>query len=128
MRGEPSTSSVGNTAESSFDAAIKGRLRGVYLPVHSMYWPGVPETVSVDRLKAHTHKVHIYLEYQRVCSLVRIGTSPPPSPSLPPERKGGGETRSPAGDGVGGGGLQFGRLEKKPSTLSARCPHRFCSP
>ncbi len=46
--------------------------------------------------------------YSVVCPLVRIGTPSPPqgSVSLLPEPK------------VGGGG-QFGRLDKKPSTLSA---------
>ncbi len=56
------------------------------------------------------HKVHIYLEFQSVCPLVRIGT--PPSP---PEPKGGGG-HSPAGEGLGES--QFRRLEKKLSTLS----------
>jgi hypothetical protein len=44
-------------------------------------------------------KVDIYLEYQRVCPLVRIGT-PAPSPKsecVPPEPKRG--THSPAGEG-----------------------------
>ncbi len=47
------------------------------------------------------HKVHIYLEYHSVCSLVRIGPPPLPvaSAPLPPEPKGG--THSPAGEGVG---------------------------
>ncbi len=80
------------------------------------------------------HKAHIYLEYLTVCPLVRIG--PPPSPAplasvlLPPpyrNQRGEWHTRlrlrgwgcpnsSLAGQGVGES--QFGRLEKKPSTLS----------
>jgi hypothetical protein len=58
-----------------------------------------------------SHKVRIYLEYHNVCPLVRIGT-PNPSPAIefvPPGTKG------------GMGGSQFGRLEKKPSTLSPLC-------
>jgi hypothetical protein len=47
----------------------------------------------------------IYKEYHSVCTLVGIGTLPPPlSPAsvpLPPE-PGGGGGHSPAGDGVGG--------------------------
>jgi hypothetical protein len=59
------------------------------------------------------HKVHIYLEYHRVCPLVGIGTLPPPlSPAslpLPPEPKGGGGAHSPGGEGLGES--QFRRLE-----------------
>jgi hypothetical protein len=64
------------------------------------------------------HEVHIYLEYHSVC---------PPRPNwdphllsrkrvCPPGTKGGG-THS-----LGAGSSQFGRLEKKPSTLSTLCP------
>ncbi len=48
---------------------------------------------------------YIYLEYHSVCPLVQIRTP------LSRNQKGG--THSPAGEGV-----QFGRLEKRPSTLS----------
>ncbi len=65
-------------------------------------------------VKGLYHKVHIYLEYHSVCSLVGIRTSQPSSParecSLPPEPKGGG-AHVPAGEGVGESKLQ--RLEKK---------------
>ncbi len=40
-----------------------------------------------------SHKIHIYLEYQSVCPLVRIGTPQPPLPQAsvyPPEPGGGG--------------------------------------
>jgi hypothetical protein len=82
---------------------------------------------------------YIYKEYHSVCSIVGIGTLPPPlSPAsvpLPPEPKGGGHTRlrvrgwgspnsddwrkslahSPAGDGLAESQLQ--RLETKLSIL-----------
>jgi hypothetical protein len=66
------------------------------------------------------HKVHIYLEYLSVSPLVGIGTPPLPLSrkqvcTPPPEPKGGG-ANSPAVEGVGES--QFGRLEKRPSTLS----------
>ncbi len=64
-----------------------------------------------------TKFLYVYLEYHSVCPLVRIGTPPPPLPQAsvyPPEPKV--RAYSPAGEGVGGS--QFGRLEKKPSTLS----------
>jgi hypothetical protein len=72
-------------------------------------------------------RTRIYLEYYSVCPLVGIGTLPPPFPpasecALPP----GPGTK---GLGLGGGTLlrvrwggvgesQFGRLERKLSTLS----------
>ncbi len=43
-----------------------------------------------------------------------VNYCPPPLPQ--PKEGGGGGTHSPAGEGVGES--QFGRLEKKPSTLS----------
>ncbi len=71
-----------------------------------------------------SHKVYVYLEYHSVCPLVGIGTAPYPAPSPlpetivypppPPNQRGG--ARSPAGEGEGES--QFGRLEKKLSTLS----------
>ncbi len=67
-----------------------------------------------------THKVKIYVEYHNVCPLVRIGNPPHPvSPQRvcpPPLNQMWGGTHSPTGEGVGCS--QFGRLEKKPSTLS----------
>ncbi len=52
---------------------------------------------SYNSLDLPNHKVHIYLEYQSVCPLVRIGTLHPPLPpaseSLPPEPKEGEHTR-----------------------------------
>jgi hypothetical protein len=67
------------------------------------------------------HKIHIYLEYLSVCPLV--GMEPPtPSPAIEcviPPVTNGGDTHSPAGEGVGES--QFGRLEKKPSPLSTLC-------
>ncbi len=67
------------------------------------------------------HKVHIYQEYYNVCPLVRIGTHHPhlPQASVPPPEPQGVGIHSPAGEGVGES--QFGRLEKKPSTLSTLC-------
>ncbi len=61
------------------------------------------------------HKVHTYLEYDSVFPLVQIGT---PTPSAASDVSPGG-THSPAGEGVGES--QFGRLEKKASTLSTLC-------
>ena len=73
------------------------------------------------RAEKFEHKVHVYLEYHSVRPLVWIGTPPPPiqSPASEcvPWTKGRG-THSPAGEGVGGGGSQFGRLEKRLRTLS----------
>jgi hypothetical protein len=66
------------------------------------------------------HKVHIYLEYHSVCTLLGIGHPQPPLPQasvLTPGTKQGGHTRLR----VRGLGSQFGRLEKKPSTLSTLC-------
>ncbi len=62
-------------------------------------------------------------EYHSVCPFVQIGTPPPPTTSPPSERappplNQGGSRHSPACEGVGGESSQFGRLEKKPSTLS----------
>jgi hypothetical protein len=72
------------------------------------------------------HKEHIYLEYHRVCRSDLLLDLGPPNPSTasecapPPLTKvGGWGTHSPAGEGVGKS--QFGRLEKKPSTLSTLC-------
>ncbi len=64
-----------------------------------------------------------YLEPQCL-SPRRIGTPPPPSLpqwvcTPPPAEPKEGRTHSPAGEGVGKS--QFGRLEKKPSTLSLLC-------
>jgi hypothetical protein len=75
------------------------------------------------------HKVHIFLEYRSVCPLVGIGTAPPLLPQAsvyppPPPNRGGG-ARSPAGEGVGES--QFGRLEKKLSTLSTLCKQKYFS-
>jgi hypothetical protein len=65
-------------------------------------------------------KVQIYLKYNSVCTLVGIGTPPPlaeASMSHPSEPKeGGGHTRL-GGEGVAES--HFGRLEKKPYTLSS---------
>ncbi len=48
--------------------------------------------------------VHIYLEYQSVCPLVRIGTPHPLSRKrvCPPLEPKGEETHSPEGEGAGG--------------------------
>jgi len=62
------------------------------------------------------HTVHIYLEYQSVCPLVRIGTHIP-SPArecVPSQEAKGGDTLACGW----GEGSQFGGLEKKPSTMS----------
>jgi hypothetical protein len=76
-----------------------------------------------DQLKGLAQKVYTaYLQCYSVCPLVRIGTPRPPLPASefvpPPEAKGGGH--SPAGEGVAES--QFGRMEKKPSTLSTLWP------
>ncbi len=72
------------------------------------------------------YPVHIYLKYHSDCPLVRIGTTPPPLPQavcVPPRNKRG--AHSPASKEVGGGGSQFGRLEKKLSTLPTLCEKLF---
>jgi hypothetical protein len=63
----------------------------------------------------------VYLEYQSVCPIVRIGSPPPPPCPLSRKRvcsplgtKGGGGNKG----GEGAGGSQFERLERKPGTLS----------
>ncbi len=59
------------------------------------------------------------VEYYRVCPHVCIGTPAPlPQASVSPllrNQRGGGETHSPVGEEWGS---QFGRLEKKPTTMS----------
>ncbi len=68
------------------------------------------------------HKVHKYLEYHSVCPVVLIGTHHPLSYKRVsrPRNQRGGDTHSPAGEGMQGVS-QFGRLKKKPSTLSTLC-------
>jgi hypothetical protein len=78
-----------------------------------------PETL----LKCHATKYCTYMSRVPHCLSTRPNwDSPTPSPPsesvLPPGAKRGG-THSPAGEGVGE--CQFGRLEKKPSTLSTLC-------
>ncbi len=71
-----------------------------------------------DHLLGSHHKIHIYLEYNSVCPLVRSGTSPPPSPQArksPPPQNQRGDTLACRWRG---GGSQYGRLGEKPSTLS----------
>jgi hypothetical protein len=66
------------------------------------------------------HKVHIYLEHHSVCLLIGIVTPSTPlrmRVCFPSEQGGGGGTHWPACEGRGES--QFGRLERKPSTLSA---------
>ncbi len=66
-----------------------------------------------------THKVHIIPKYHGACPLVRAGTPHPPLPLAsvsPPSGTKGGEQNRLRGEGVVGS--QFGRPEKKPSTLS----------
>ncbi len=70
---------------------------------------------------------YMYTEFQSVCTLVRIGTSPPPLPRKrvclsTRNQKGRGYTRL---RGWGYGGSQFGRLEKRPSTLSTLWAQAF---
>ncbi len=63
------------------------------------------------------HKVHVYLEYNSVCHLVRFGTPTPLSYKRvcsPQNQKGGHSLLRMRGS-------QFGRLGKKPSTLSPLC-------
>ncbi len=69
----------------------------------------------------YSHKVLIRLEYHSVCPIVRIGTPHTLSRKLvcPPRNQRGGDTL--ACGRVRGRGPQFGRLEKKPSTLSPLC-------
>ena len=59
--------------------------------------------------KGVSHKVHIYQEYHSVCTLVRIGTPPPPCKRVsPPGTKGGGHARQRVREWRS----QFGRLKK----------------
>jgi hypothetical protein len=69
----------------------------------------------------------LYLEFLCVCPLVRIGTPTPSPPSecVPSNGTKRGETPSPADEGVGES--QFGRLEKKPITLSTVWSSRITS-
>ncbi len=54
----------------------------------------------------------VYIEYQSVCPFVGIGSppTPPPRECVPPRNQRGGHTRMR--------GSQWGRLERKPGTLS----------
>jgi hypothetical protein len=65
----------------------------------------------------------LYLEYQNVCPFVRIGSPRPLKRVCPPWNQRVGGQHSLAGEGRGGS--QFGRLERKPGTLSTL---RFLSP
>jgi hypothetical protein len=59
-----------------------------------------PLTEVCEFLDGHKHKVHIYLEYHSVCSLVRIGTTPTPSPAgecAPHRNQKGGDTLGEVG-------------------------------
>ncbi len=79
-----------------------------------------PPLTQGDGARGHSTKYHIYIENPRL-SPRRNWDPPTPSPAsdcVPPlwnQRRG--EIHSPASEGVGG--AQFGRLEKKPSTLSS---------
>jgi hypothetical protein len=61
----------------------------------------------------------LYLEYQSVCPFVRSGSPRPrlPQESVSPPWNQRGKD-SLAGEGGGGSQFQFGRLERKPGTLS----------
>jgi hypothetical protein len=76
------------------------------------------EEISSSGIKKDTQST--YIEYHSVCSLVRIGTLPPPlSPAsvpLSPEPGGGGGGHTLL-QVRGWGDSQFRRLEKKLSTL-----------
>jgi hypothetical protein len=67
----------------------------------------------------------MYLEYHSVCPLVGIGIGTPHPlsrkrcASPPPQPRGGGGLHSPARERTGES--QFGRLERKLSTLSTLC-------
>jgi hypothetical protein len=95
--------------------------------VIALYIMYVVVSFSVPTRDSHTRSmngstkyIYAFIEYHSVCTLVGIGTTPPPTPSPtsdcvpPPGTKGGAHTL--AGEGMGES--QFERLEKKPSTLS----------
>ncbi len=76
-----------------------------------------------DSVTRHPNK--IYLEYQSVCPFFRIGSTNYLFSSSkcvgPLATKRGGATLACVWEG---GGSQFGRLERKPGTLSTLCRHQ----
>ncbi len=76
-------------------------------------------TGGIRRIHCVEELYLLFQEYKSVCPIVRISSHPAPSPPSecvpPPEPKGCGQ-HSLAGEGAGGS--QFGRLLKKPGTLS----------
>ncbi len=84
------------------------------------YWPIASTQYSRSDL-LERRGIILYLEYHNVCHLVLID-SPAPSPASecpPPETNGGGGATLACG--WGGEGSHFGRLERKPGTLSNLC-------
>ncbi len=84
-------------------------------------------TYTVIILHSHFQSTHIPWVPQ--CLSPRPNWDPPlplPQAIVPSRNQTGGGTHSPAGEGVKGGS-QFGRLEKKPSTLPTLCSHPIIS-
>jgi hypothetical protein len=91
----------------------------LYSPGHSIHEYGAHSFF----LNTYTHKVHIYLVECLSPHRNSIPLPPLPQAIAPPP--------PPRNQRVGhtaGEGSQFGRLQKKPSTMSALCLHAFYSP
>jgi hypothetical protein len=84
--------------------------------LHIILWKKMfcaKKVTKLPDLTVHIHCTAVGVTQQEPKN--RFQWTPPP----PPTKGGEGHMHSPAGEGVGTGESQFGRLEKKPSTLSA---------
>ncbi len=103
------------------DPYIKHQLSTYVYTICDIISEPTTSTLPIPTKEPRKHTVHMCLEYHSICPLVRIGTPYPLSckrvftPSLAPKEG----VHLPAGEGVGES--QFGRLEKKPGTISTLC-------